>query len=157
MSLYDTLLNNKKYLNTVKKIEKIKFITNGKWDWEHGLEHYKRVAAYIKDILTQLKANERTIDLAMTCALVHDIGLSKGNAKYGAKVIWDLAGIMDEKCADDSFTNARTSMLANGTIFATICTPDITTNFIKDLTENKGIENDCLNNFSIFNNIINCM
>lgn len=63
-----------------------------------------------------------------------DIGLSKGNAKYGAKVIWDLAGIMDEKCADDSFTNARTSMLANGTIFATICTPDITTNFIKDLS-----------------------
>lgn len=78
MSLYDTLLNNKKYLNTVNKIEKIKFITNGKWDWEHGLEHYKRVAAYIKDILTQLKANERTIDLAMACALVHDIGLSKG-------------------------------------------------------------------------------
>ena len=63
-----------------------------------------------------------------------DIGLSKGDAKYGAKVIWDLAGIMDEKCADDSFTNARTSMLANGTIFATICTPDITTNFIKDLS-----------------------
>ena len=64
----------------------------------------------------------------------NDIGLSHGNAKYGAKVIWDLAGIMDEKCSDDSFTNARTSMLANGTIFATICTPDITTNFIKDLS-----------------------
>ena len=26
-----------------------------------------------------------------------DIGLSNGNAKLGAKVIWDLAGIMDEK------------------------------------------------------------
>lgn len=62
-----------------------------------------------------------------------DIGLSNGNAKLGAKVIWDLAGIMDEKCADDSFTNARTTMLANGTIFATICTPDITSNFLKDL------------------------
>lgn len=62
-----------------------------------------------------------------------DIGLSSGNAKLGAKVIWDLASIMDEKCADDSFTNARTTMLANGTIFATICTPDITTNFLKDL------------------------
>lgn len=62
-----------------------------------------------------------------------DIGLSSGNAKLGAKVIWDLAGVMDEKCSDDSFTNARTTMLANGTIFATICTPDITTNFLKDL------------------------
>ena len=50
-----------------------------------------------------------------------DIGLSNGKAKLGAKVIWDFAGIMDEKCADDSFTNARTTMLANGTIFATIC------------------------------------
>ena len=63
-----------------------------------------------------------------------DIGLSKGSAKLGAKVIWDLAGVMDEKCTDDSFTNARTTMLANGTIFATICTPDITTNFLKDLS-----------------------
>ena len=63
-----------------------------------------------------------------------DIGFSNGNAKYGAKVIWDLAGVMDEKCADDSFTNARTTMLANGTIFATICTPDITTNFLSDLS-----------------------
>lgn len=71
-----------------------------------------------------------------------DIGLSNGNAKLGAKVIWDLAGIMDEKCADDSFTNARTTMLANGTIFATICTPDITTNFLKDLAleyQNQGL------------------
>ena len=62
-----------------------------------------------------------------------DIGLASGNAKTGAKIIWDLAGLMDLKCADDSFTNARTTMLANGTIFANICTPDITTQFLKDL------------------------
>lgn len=62
-----------------------------------------------------------------------DIGLSSGNAQMGAKIIWDLAGIMDLRCADDSFTNARTHMLANGTIFANICTPDITTLFLKDL------------------------
>lgn len=71
-----------------------------------------------------------------------DIGLSSGNAKLGAKVIWELAGIMDEKCSDDSFTNARTTMLANGTIFATICTPDITTNFLSDLSleyQNQGL------------------
>ena len=74
-----------------------------------------------------------------------DIGFSNGNAKYGAKVIWDLAGVMDEKCADDSFTNARTTMLANGTIFATICTPDITTNFISDLSleyKNQGLSEE---------------
>lgn len=62
-----------------------------------------------------------------------DIGMNAGNAKFGGKIIWDLAGIMDLKCADDSFTNRRTTMLAQGTIFANICTPDITTQFLKDL------------------------
>ncbi len=63
----------------------------------------------------------------------YDIGLSSGNAKLGGKIIWDLAGIMDQKCLDDSFTVGRESMLANGTIFATICTPDMTSSFIKEL------------------------
>lgn len=63
-----------------------------------------------------------------------DIGMNAGDAKLGAKIIWDLAGIMDLKCADDSFTNMRTSMMAQGTIFANICTPDITTQFLKDLS-----------------------
>lgn len=79
MYLYNKLLNNEEYLETVKKIENIKFITNKKWDWEHGLGHYKRVAKYVKDILMQLSSDERTIDLGMTAALLHDIGLSKGD------------------------------------------------------------------------------
>lgn len=79
MYLYDKLLSNKNFLKTVKKIENIKFITDGKWDWEHGLGHYKRVAEYVKKILLQLGADERTIDLGMTAALLHDIGLSKGD------------------------------------------------------------------------------
>lgn len=79
MSLYNKVLENPKYLEIIKKIEGIKFITDGKWDWEHGLGHFKRVAQYVKDILIQLKADERTIDLGMTAALLHDIGLSKGD------------------------------------------------------------------------------
>lgn len=67
------------FLDTVEKIENIKFITDGKWDWEHGLGHYKRVAEYVRVILLQLDADERTIDLGMTAALLHDIGLSKGD------------------------------------------------------------------------------
>ena len=39
MNLYKTLLNNQEYLETVNKIENTKFITDGKWDWEHGLGH----------------------------------------------------------------------------------------------------------------------
>lgn len=79
MYLYDKLLSNQMFLDTVKKIENIKFITDGKWDWEHGLGHYKRVAEYVRVILLQLGADERTIDLGMTAALLHDIGLSKGD------------------------------------------------------------------------------
>lgn len=79
MSLYDKLLNNEEYLNTVKEIEKIKFITDGKWDWEHGLGHYKRVASYVNKILIDLNADYRVIELGMTAALLHDIGLSNGD------------------------------------------------------------------------------
>lgn len=78
MELYDKVLNNKEYLELVKKIEGTRFITDGKWDWEHGLGHYKRVSLYVKEILTQLDANLRTIELGMVAALLHDIGLSSG-------------------------------------------------------------------------------
>lgn len=57
MLLYEKLINSKLYLDTVKQIESFKFITNGKWDWEHGLGHYKRVAEYVKTILLQLNAD----------------------------------------------------------------------------------------------------
>ena len=50
MYLYDKVLNNKEFLDTAKKIESIKFITDGKWDWEHGLGHYKRVSKYVEKI-----------------------------------------------------------------------------------------------------------
>ena len=79
MFLYNKILNNNKYLDTTKEIENIKFITDGKWDWEHGLGHYIRVAQYVNRILLQLDADERTIDLGMSAALLHDIGLAKGN------------------------------------------------------------------------------
>lgn len=79
MSLYNKILINQDYLDVVKRIENIKFITDGKWDWEHGLGHFKRVAYYVKEILSQLNADEHIIDLGMTAALLHDIGLSKGD------------------------------------------------------------------------------
>lgn len=78
-SLYKKLLINKDYYETVNKIENIRFITDGKWDWEHGLGHYKRVSEYVNKILSGLGADERTIDLGMTAALLHDIGLVKGD------------------------------------------------------------------------------
>ena len=72
MGLYEKVLNNKDYLKAVEKIEKTKFIADGKWDWEHGLGHYQRVANYAKKILIQLGADERTIEVGMVAALLHD-------------------------------------------------------------------------------------
>lgn len=79
MEIYDKILKNKNYLAIVEKIESTKFITDGKWDWEHGLGHYQRVSNYVKQILSQLGADDRTIEIGMVAALLHDIGLSKGD------------------------------------------------------------------------------
>ncbi len=79
MRLYYKILRNKDYLSIAKEIGSIRFITDGKWDWDHGLGHYKRVAKYVNKILSQLNADERTIDLGMVAALLHDVGLSKGD------------------------------------------------------------------------------
>ena len=98
MYLYDKLLSNEEYLSNVRKIEQIKFITDGKWDWEHGLGHYKRVAKYVKDILIDLNADDRTIELGMTAALLHDIGLVKGTkTDHALESSRIFANFLDEK------------------------------------------------------------
>lgn len=63
-----------------------------------------------------------------------ELGLSAGNAEVGAKVLLDLAGIMNEECIDDSITVNAYSKIADGTYFATMTTPDVYTLFIKELT-----------------------
>lgn len=77
MNLYEKILNDQEYLTLTEKIGKMKFITDGKWDWEHGLGHYKRVSKYVKKILEQLNATKRERELGMVAALLHDIGLSE--------------------------------------------------------------------------------
>lgn len=79
MNLYYKIINNQEYLKIAKMIGEMKFITDGKWDWEHGLGHYKRVALYVKRILEQLNASKRDIELGMAAALLHDIGLSESD------------------------------------------------------------------------------
>ena len=98
MKRYETLQRNKEYLEIMKKIDSIKFINDGKWDWEHGLGHATRVAHYVEDILLQLEAEERIIDLGMTSALLHDIGLSKGVKSGHAKTSSEMfASLLEEQ------------------------------------------------------------
>lgn len=79
MTLYDKLLHNNRYLRVAKEIGNMKFISDGKWDREHGLGHCKRVSSYARTILLQLGADKRTVELGMVAGLLHDVGLIKGD------------------------------------------------------------------------------
>ena len=63
-----------------------------------------------------------------------DIGLSAGESYKGARIIRQLAAIMDNNCADDTITTSAYELLGNGTYFATMTTPDVTENFITEMT-----------------------
>ena len=128
------ILENVDYINTVKKIEQIKIIDNGKWDWEHGLGHYKRVAEYVQKILKQLSADERTIELGVVAALLHDIGLSEsGNKKtnhaiksselfrkflVGTNITPEEEKILEHAIADHSNGNDIKSMVGLALVLA---------------------------------------
>lgn len=62
-----------------------------------------------------------------------DIGFSAGDAAIGANVVLQQATLMNEDCIDDSVTVSAYSKLADGTYFATMTTPDVTTLFLKEL------------------------
>ncbi len=64
-----------------------------------------------------------------------DIGFSAGDACKGAWVLRQLASIMNQDCIDDTITVNAYSMLANGTYFATMTTPDVYTLFIDELAK----------------------
>lgn len=108
MTIYESILNNQEYLDLVKKIENTKFITDGKWDWEHGLGHYQRVANYVKKILTQLGETDRTIEIGMVSALLHDIGLSKGDKVDHAL---ESSRIFKKYIDEDNFSDSELDIL----------------------------------------------
>lgn len=134
MKIYNKVLNNKEYLELVNKIEQIHFITDGKWDWEHGLGHYKRVADYVNKILVQLNADDRTIELGMVAALLHDIGLSESgiekidhalkSSKMFKKFIFDTnitkeeEEVLEHAIADHSKGNNINSLIGLSLVLA---------------------------------------
>lgn len=62
-----------------------------------------------------------------------DIGFAAGDAAVGANVILQQATLMNEDCIDDSVTVSAYSKLADGTYFATMTTPDVTSLFLREL------------------------
>lgn len=74
----DELLNNEMYLQHMEKMEHVHLIEEGKWDWEHGLQHALRVANTGTMILKQLQCNQEEIQLYQIAAMLHDIALVDG-------------------------------------------------------------------------------
>ena len=54
-----------------------------------------------------------------------DIGLHKGNAKYGVQILRQFAAEMSAACRDDSAKLAISSAMASGKYFASVTTPDV--------------------------------
>lgn len=84
--LYNKILENPLYLSVMKEIDSIKFISDGKWDFEHGLGHAIRFSKYVMLILSKLNADDRTIEVGMCASLLHDVGLSKGKKENHAVI-----------------------------------------------------------------------
>ena len=63
-----------------------------------------------------------------------DIGFNKGEAWKGAQIIRQLAEVIGPTCVDDSINTTCYGQLARGEIFATMTTPDVTENFITEMT-----------------------
>lgn len=77
----DELLNNEMYSQHMEKMEHVHLIEEGKWDWEHGLQHALRVTQIGTTILNQLHCCKEEIRLYQIAALLHDISLINGIKK----------------------------------------------------------------------------
>lgn len=62
-----------------------------------------------------------------------DVGFSKNEGYIGARIIRQLATLMNLECTEDTITRNSYSRMAQGTYFATMTTPDVYTMFVKEM------------------------
>lgn len=75
-----------------------------------------------------------------------DVGFSKGEGYKGARIVRQLASVMNLECTEDTITRNSYSRMAQGTYFSTMTTPDVYTMFVKEMvnagyTQEYAIEN----------------
>lgn len=95
--MYEKVVMDEEYVACMKKIDTIHFITDGKWDWEHGMAHAVRVSHYIRQFLTDLGECAELIECGRVAGLLHDIGLIDGVKEGHAKKSAEKARIYLEK------------------------------------------------------------
>ncbi|SFG41110.1 arabinogalactan oligomer / maltooligosaccharide transport system substrate-binding protein [Lachnospiraceae bacterium C7] len=64
------------------------------------------------------------------------VGLNAKESVKGAKVLNQLASVMNEDCIDDTITTNAYSKLGDGTYFATMSTPDMYSTFLSEIEKN---------------------
>ena len=64
---------------------------------------------------------------------VSDVGFSQNDGYLGAKIIRQLASVMNLECTEDTITKNSYSRMAQGAYFATMTTPDVYTMFVKEM------------------------
>lgn len=65
----------------------------------------------------------------------YDIGIDNGDSYIGARIIRQLASVMNLECTDFTISDNRYSRMASGTYFATMTTPDVYTMFISEMVK----------------------
>ena len=65
----------------------------------------------------------------------YDIGIDNGDSYKGARIIRQLASVMNMECTQYTISDNRYSRLASGTYFATMTTPDVYTMFISEMVK----------------------
>lgn len=80
-----------------------------------------------------------------------DIGFSKNDGYKGAKIIRQLASVMNLECTEDTITRNSYSRMAQGTYFATMTTPDVYTMFVKEMVNAGYTEAYALENIKMVN------
>ena len=78
-----------------------------------------------------------------------DVGFSNGDGYKGAKIIRQLASVMNLECTEDTITRNSYSRMAQGTYFATMTTPDVYTMFVKEMVNAGYTEEYALNNIKM--------
>ena len=71
-----------------------------------------------------------------------DVGFAGGNASTGMMALRQMASLMNEGCIDDTVSGTRYEMVANGTFFCAVSTPDTYSLFLEKLAmvyEDEGL------------------
>lgn len=68
---------------------------------------------------------------------VNDLGINAGEGWKGIQVLKQQASLMDQRAQSDTITVSAYEQVASGGFFCTITTPDVQTNFVKEV-ENLG-------------------